>query len=122
MTYYDQNAHKLADLKAMTLVELADIGAKPADVERILKMSAPDTRYTGHAGYLVRAHLSGTLIFLLNGGLSVMKWCRGFIRALQYGRMKSVLHKMPNDLLDEIGISRAEIPEYARSLVYEEDK
>ena len=122
MTYYDQNAHKLADLKAMTLVELADIGAKPSYAERILKMSAPDTQYTGQAGYLVRTHFSSIMTSLLKGGLSATKLCHGFIRTLQYGRMKSVLYKMPNDHLDEIGIGRSQIPEYAHSLVYEEDK
>ena len=122
MTYYEKNAHKLVDLEAMTLVDLADIGAKPADVERIIKMSASDTQYTGYAGYAVRTHFFDIITSLLNGGLLVIKWCRGLIGTLQYGRMKSVFDKMPNETLDEIGISRSEIPEYARSLVYEEDR
>ena len=122
MTYYEKNTHKLVDLEAMTLVDLADIGAKPADVERIKKMSASDTQYTGYAGHTVPTYFFDIITSLRKGGLLVIKWCHGLIRTLQYGRMMSVLDKMPNELLDEIGISRSEIPEYARSLVYEEDR
>lgn len=97
MTYLSPDARKLADLKAMNLAELADIGAKPADVERALRQTI--ARSAPNALSLVG------------------QWCRDFIRATQYGRMKSVLAHMPDDVLDEIGISRSEIPSYARSLI-----
>lgn len=38
-------------------------------------------------------------------------------RALQYARMKSVLAQMPDDVLEQIGIGRSDIPEYACSLI-----
>ena len=39
------------------------------------------------------------------------------IRASQYGQMTRVLASMPDDVLKEIGISRSDIPDYARSLI-----
>ncbi len=100
MTYISPETRKLAGLKSMKLVELADIGAKPADVERILRLSL---------GRSAGKTLS-----------SVGNRCLDFVRVVQYGRMKSVLANMPNDVLDEIGISRSQIPEYARSLIYDD--
>lgn len=43
---------------------------------------------------------------------------RRLILLLQYARMIEVLVDMPDHVLDEIGISRSEIPSYARQLVY----
>ena len=39
------------------------------------------------------------------------------LRASQYGQMVRVLQQMPDDTLAEIGISRSEISDYARSLI-----
>ena len=44
-------------------------------------------------------------------------WCRAMLRASQYGQMVRVLQQMPDDTLAEIGISRSEISDYARSLI-----
>lgn len=41
-----------------------------------------------------------------------------WILVIQYARMMSVLSNMPDYLLNEIGISRSEIPSHARRLVY----
>ncbi len=40
------------------------------------------------------------------------------IRLMQYGQMKGVLNRMPNDLLAEIGVARSDIPEHVRSMIY----
>ena len=45
------------------------------------------------------------------------RWCGGVLKASQYGQMVRVLHQMPDDTLAEIGISRSEISDYARSLI-----
>lgn len=120
MTYISPETRKLADLKSMKLVELADIGAKPADVERILRLSASYPRALGRIG-------AGFRSFRLSFGRSagktlsaVGKRCLDFVRVVQHGRMKSVLANMPDDVLDEIGISRSEIPAYARSLIHDD--
>lgn len=53
----------------------------------------------------------------LAGVLSaVARPLRAMLKASQYGQMVRVLKQMPDSTLTEIGISRSEIPEYARSL------
>lgn len=50
---------------------------------------------------------------------AVWRRLRNIIRAAQLARMNSVLRSMPDDILQEIGVSRDEVPAYARSLIYE---
>lgn len=120
MTYDDYNTHKLADLEAMNLVDLADIGAKPADVERIKKMTTSYTQHTGDVRQSAHTGFSGLINPVLKGGRVARKWCSRIISTLQYGRMCSVLQNMRDAELDEIGISRSEIPDYAWSMIFEE--
>lgn len=40
------------------------------------------------------------------------------VRALQYGRMIGVLEQLPDHQLARIGVTRAQIPAYARHLIY----
>ncbi len=40
------------------------------------------------------------------------------IRLMQYGQMKGVLTRMPDEVLAEIGVARSEIPEHVRSMIY----
>jgi len=43
------------------------------------------------------------------------------LKAIQYGQMISVLNRMPDILLNDIGLRRSDIPEHARRAVYGED-
>ena len=122
MTYDDHNTHKLADLEAMNLVDLADIGAKPADVERIITMSTSYTPYTGDARQSAHTGFLGVMNPVLKAGQVAMQWCSSIITKLQYGRMCSVLNDMSDAQLEEIGISRREIPDYAWSMIGEEER
>jgi len=45
--------------------------------------------------------------------------CIKFLKAAQLNRMNSVLMSMPDHVLDEIGITRSEIPEHARKILSE---
>ncbi len=49
----------------------------------------------------------------------LIKSLRKFVLAIQFARMTSALNSMPEWVLDEIGITRAEIRDYARKLIYE---
>lgn len=40
------------------------------------------------------------------------------IRLMQYGQMKGVLTRMPDDVLEEIGVARSDIPEHVRTMIY----
>lgn len=48
---------------------------------------------------------------------SIAERCGRLHRTLQHARMKSVLAQMPDEVLEQIGIGRSDIPEYARSLI-----
>jgi uncharacterized protein YjiS (DUF1127 family) len=41
------------------------------------------------------------------------------VKAMQYARMKSVLHQLTDEQLAAIGVRRPDIPAYAYSLIYE---
>lgn len=41
------------------------------------------------------------------------------LKALQYGRMVSVLDRLPDAYLDQAGLRRSDIPEHARRIVYD---
>lgn len=43
------------------------------------------------------------------------------IRRIQFGQMQAVLHRLNDAQLDQIGIRRSEIPEYARRLISGDD-
>lgn len=43
------------------------------------------------------------------------------IRRIQFGQMQAVLHRLNDAQLDQIGIQRSEIPEYARRLILGDD-
>lgn len=58
---------------------------------------------------------------------TVMAWSAGvrnsaasFIKALQLGRMVNVLNGLSDEQLDQVGISRADIPAYAKRMVLED--
>jgi len=91
MTYSLLNEHPISDLKAMRFSRISDIGIKPTSAKHKKSMSA------------------------------VAKRVHNFVRIFQLGRMNSVLHSMPDEVIAEIGISRSEIPEYAHKLIYGQD-
>lgn len=43
------------------------------------------------------------------------------LKQLEYGRMMQVLRRLPDKELAAIGLRRADIPAYARRLIYESD-
>ena len=43
---------------------------------------------------------------------------RGAVRSIQYGQMISVLNRLPDSYLNEAGLRRCDIPEYARRAIY----
>ena len=48
-----------------------------------------------------------------------MKALRTHLLALQFAKMVRVFNDLPEWALEEIGITKSEIPEYARKLIYE---
>ena len=48
------------------------------------------------------------------------KWMGTVIRAMQFARMKSVLNNLPDEYLNQAGINRSEINEYAQKMIYGE--
>lgn len=48
---------------------------------------------------------------------SAQSWGRKLIKNIQYGRMIGVMKSFSDEALEEIGISRSEIPAYARRLI-----
>jgi len=57
--------------------------------------------------------------FVSRTSLSLGNWFFKSVRTAQYNRMRSVLQNMPDHVLEEIGVNREEIPDYAHSLVLE---
>lgn len=53
-------------------------------------------------------------------GKPAMGWLKRGLRAMQYGRMCSALSDLPDARLEQIGITRADIPRHARKCVYDE--
>ena len=121
MTHISADARKLADMKAMSQIGLAGAGAKTADAERASRRSAAQKPRMARFG----SELISGFAFLNFGRSnrqalsSVGNRCVEIVRLIQYGRMKAVRTRMPDDVLDEIGISLSDIPECARSLIQE---
>jgi uncharacterized protein YjiS (DUF1127 family) len=43
------------------------------------------------------------------------------VKYIQFGQMQSALHRLNDEQLDQIGVRRSEITEYARQLIFTED-
>ncbi|MEM6460486.1 MAG: hypothetical protein AAF724_01070 [Pseudomonadota bacterium] len=52
---------------------------------------------------------------------SIVRWFGRVVLAAQCGQMRRVLENMPDHVLEEIGIARSQIHDYARSIVYDQD-
>ena len=45
-----------------------------------------------------------------------------FLRTMQYGRMMQVMSQFSDENLKSLGITRSDIPRYARELIYSEQE
>lgn len=120
MTFIPGFSRKLADMRSMTPVDLSDIGAQPADVERMIELTAAQMKSPQRTGPMPEGSPWGFIQSVRKAGASMANWCEAILRATQYGQMNRVLRSMPDDVLDEIGVSRSQIPDYARSLIYDQ--
>ena len=68
------------------------------------------------AGSGVR-HITNILAILADFGTKTLAKGKTALKLLQTARMMSALSNMTDHQLDEIGISRSEIPQYAEKLI-----
>lgn len=73
--------------------------------------NAQTTDFAGH-------HIAQTIMASLSAsGTRLMTGLRGMVRSLQTARMMTVLANMSDHQLEQIGITRADIPVYAETLI-----
>ncbi|MCK0104445.1 hypothetical protein [Pseudohalocynthiibacter sp. F2068] len=69
------------------------------------------------AAFALSKLVQGLVSVIAGIGSKTMAKTRSFTKALQLARMMSVLSSMSDDQLFQIGISRSEIPKYAKTLM-----
>lgn len=70
--------------------------------------------------YLNNAYSVPSFGFQLDNKLKqIRKWARARLLVMQHRRMVHLLSGMNDTILSEIGIARSQIPDYAKTLIYD---
>ena len=82
------------------------------------------TSFNGEEHLPGESRLRDSLNNLLHYANQALKWLGkrtvAVVHALQYARMISVLHNLPDEQLTQAGMERNKIPEHAYKLIYGE--
>lgn len=79
--------------------------------------AGPERRHAIAVPVPMAKSLKGFLTSVAGFGVKAMTKANGALRSLQMGRMMAILSNMSDQQLAQIGVTRPDIPQYAKELI-----